>query len=697
MRVCRPGFLVAISVAAVGLVVRAAFFGVSVTHVPPAMDECITALQSKGMIESKDSVEAQAKLHPYPLLGRFPLLFLGQPYLFPLEAYLNAPFVGWLPRNAFGIRLMPALLGLLALLLSLLTLRAWGPWRDIWPGALLLLLPSAYQVMIQAGYAPPGYASFLFLSALVLYLAQRYRDASGWLPVRAVALGFCAGLAVASQSLALPMLMVAAAMVLVGRPWRTTRMAFPLFLAGAAVGFLPYVAAKIIHPGAHEVVSGVRSAAESVGRVWPLILNYTLPTAMGFRCTLFPDSENRLDVLPGADVVFPYLWLAVAGAAAALSAWRIGRALFRERRLAFGAGDAFVAVAWIGLLLFAASSRAFSHSFRYLLGVVWAFPFLIAHLYLAAGRRARVVLGGLAVACALLNLATGCALIRVWAGAGFAAREPHIYDLAPAIAYLRERGISRCYANYFDTYRINYMTDERILCSQHYNFRFRWWPLPYKAVVDASTNVAYVLGPAYRFPPAEFEEALDAMSVTCTKTVCGDATVYTDFVDRRGAPEERIPAAWLTASAACRSEDASRVIDDDLTTRWWSRKTQEPGLWVSLRLREPRPVSRLSMYYDSYYHDHAETMDIRVRSGEVWTTVATNVAWNLDHFEMINGHPVYGSIVHGIRFDPIVADEVRIEIREPLPGRDWSFDEARLFSPAAGAVVGPGPERADAE
>jgi len=647
------------------------------------MDECITALQSKMIVERKDTVEAQAKLFPHPPCGRFPLLFMTQPYLFPLEAYLNTPFIGWLPRNAFGIRTMPALLAALSVLLSWLTIRKWGALRDVWPGIVLILLPSGYLLMIQAGYAPPGYASFLFFAALVVYLAQCYRDAEGTmrLLVLAALVGFCGGLAIASQMIAVPMLAAAGGMILVDRRWRTTLFAFPTFVAGAVVGFFPYQLGKILYPGAHEVVSGVRTVGDTLGRIWGLILGYTLPTAMGLPTCLFPDGEDRLEIVPGVDKLFPYLWLVIAGGALLVSIWLVIRGLLKDRRLNVRTSDLFVAIAWTGIALFAVSSRAYSGSFRYLIGVVWTFPFLVTHLYLRAGKRLRMGLGTIAVCCAVLNLATGCALINVWNEDGFAAREPHIYNMEPAIEYLRERGIDRCYANYFDTYRINYMTDEQIICSQHYNFRFHWWPLPYKEVVDGSTNVAFVLGPSFRFPPEELEEGLEAMNVGYKKTQCGDASVYTDFEDRSGIAETQVPREDLRVSVGTTPEEADYLVDGDYYTRWRSMKTQEPGMGVSFSFPEPRSISRLSMYYNSYYHDHAGTMNIAARLHETWTTIATNVAWDLEHFEMINGHPVYGSVVHSMRFEPFVAEEIRVEVAEPIDGRDWSFSEACLFSP----------------
>jgi len=57
-----------------GLALRVSFFAISVHRIPPMADEAITALQAKQILQ-----------------GHCPLLFTAQPYMFPLESYLNVP------------------------------------------------------------------------------------------------------------------------------------------------------------------------------------------------------------------------------------------------------------------------------------------------------------------------------------------------------------------------------------------------------------------------------------------------------------------------------------------------------------------------------------------------------------------------------------------------------------------------------
>jgi hypothetical protein len=662
-----------------GLAYRVAWFGVSVRNIPVSTDESITVLQAKAITEDRRALTFRAKQHPPGLFGRFPLLFTGQPYLFPIESYLAAPFAPWLPRTPFGARVVPAVLGLLSVVCSLAILRAWGPLCDIWPAALLLIFPSTYLVMLQCAYALPGYVSFLLLIAVVVRLAQWHARARG---VRAIGLalaaGLLAGLACSGNFMAIAVAVAAGTMVCLAANGQSALASTPAFLAGVLAGMGPYLLGKRLYADAYGAVTMLVPWRESLKRLWSPILDFTLPSAMGVRCCLFPDGERAVALVPGAEKPFAVLWVAIVLAATALAAWQFARRLRRDRWPSLTAGDALAGATWLCLALFLLNRRSHSVTFRYLLVAVWTFPFLVAALYAHAGRWLRWALAGLCAALAALNLATGAVLMGRWSEEGFAAREPRLYALEPAIRELEARGINRCYAAYFDAYRLTFMTDERILCSQPYNERFLGWPIPYKDLVDASTNAAYVLGPTFRFRPEDFEQALAAMEVTARREPVGSAFLYTGFESPRPRSGPALPGRGMVVLAGQDPRDGWALHDGRYETRWRSVEPQRSGMSLDVTLAAPASADELRLYYNGYPHDRARSLNVFARGASGWEPVATNVGWRIERFEFVNGHPVFGDQFHSIRFPPVTTDTLRIEIAEPEPDRCWTLGEIEL-------------------
>ncbi len=669
------------SLAAIGF--RVAFFIISVNHVPASADESIVSLQAQQIARVSSSPVSRA-IHPRPILGRFPMLFMAQPYLFPIESYISAPFVRWLPRNAFGVRIIPAILGFLSIICLLLIMRRYGRLKDIWPGVLLALFPSTYLLMLQTAYALPGYSSLMLLSVLVILLAQIHNECSKYtcLVISAMASGFFAGLACSGTLMAVPVLLTAGAMVCLSTRWSRALVSFPVFSFSALTGMLPYFIAKRAYPGAHEAVSSLYSWHEAIACLWSPALNYTLPTAMGIRSCIFPDTKEAIALIPYMETIFAVLWVFLVAAAAVMCIHYFIVRLIHDKWPSFKTIDLFVGLSWIGLALFILSTRSHSHTYRYLLLLALCFPLIIGWLYTKSGKFLRVLLGIFAIFIAGLNIANCCMLMDRWSTSNFAASTVKLYEPQPAVDYLRKKGVDRCYATYWNAYRIDYLTDEQIVCSQPYNERFFGWPVPYKEIVDSSTNAAYVLSPGFRFLPDQFEDDLAVMQVAYHKQLCGDFSVYTDFKRVLQRTEQKIYPSLLTISVSIYPEAASVLNDGNYATRWRSHKAQEKGMWVNVQLPSSMPITRVSMYYNYYHHDRARSLNILAHTMDGWKTVRPDITRDMDPFEFINSHPIYGNQVQTIRFTPVITDLLKIEINEPEPGRDWTIGEIELYKVA---------------
>ena len=676
----KRGQLLVITIVVAAVAMRLAFFWISTTHVLVSGDESLSALMATGITQASDSEVFQAKQYPPGFGGRFPLLCLASPYLFPIQAYLAAPFARWLPHNAFGIRLIPALLGLLSVAFALLILRRQGHWRTTWPGGLLVLFGSAYLTMMQVAYAPPDYSAAMCFFFLVLWLVHRYDQAARRSPWLALAIGVSAGLACSGYPLSAPLLIATAAMVVMNARARQLWWSIPIYGAGALLGLSPYFAAKYLYPGAYGAVTRLHAFGPAMRRLWSPVTDFTLPRSMGISCTVLPESAEFITLIPALTTPFGYAWAALLIVTTGLSLYQFVRRIMAQHRPSLSMNDLFVAITWMSAGLFAFNTRADGGAFRFLLLAVMTFPFLVNHLYGAARARwLRVAIGGLAVLLALFNIATTGRLMQRWAEPSFG---PQFTDVRPAIAHLDKQGIRYCYSSYFDAYNINYYSHERIMCSQPYNERFFTWPVPYKPIVDQADRAAYVLGPSIRFKPEDLEWDLKAAGVTYTKTMCGQMAVYENFSRAAPPPEARIDGSRLTFSASHTSANAALLNDRNFYSRWWSHGTQTPDMWIQIQLDEPTPVARVTMYYDGYRFDHANSIRIMVKQGAHWVLHRDAIEWTLEPFAFPSGFPVYGQQFQIIRFPAVTTSALRIEIVEPQAGRDWTLGEIDLYQPA---------------
>lgn len=644
------------------LLLRVAFFAISVGHVPVSSDEAITMLQAEDIRR-----------------GQFPLLFYAIPYQFPLESYLISPCVNLLPHTPFGARILPALMSLAAVILGVLVFRKLGPLTRTWPGLLLILFPSAYFLVLQTANALPQHSTMILCSTLILYLSL-LRPATLWgVAANALAAGLVGGLAFSNHVLVMPVVFMAGFLFCLDRGWQRALAAAPAFMAGALVGLIPYILAKVSLAGAWQQVTRTLPWQEAIGRLWDPMLIGALPGAMGIQPPFYPDNVNKLVLVRGLGTVCAVIWAGLLLTATIVRLWRFMARLMRDKWPSLRIADLIVGVCWLAVILFAMNRRSDGISYRYLLLTVLCFPFLLAYLYAKSPVWIRVPLGTLAVALAVFNGASATMLMRTWSQKDFGARETELYDTGPAMEFLRKEGIRHCFASHWLAYRMTFEAAGDIVFSQPFNERFFTCPVPYRDRVNASTNVAYVLAPRLCMTPEGFEADMKKMGVRSRKQTLGDITVYWDFRQDVSRNEERVPRDRLKLSASCNTNDIWMLADGDRWNHWRTQRSQEPGMWIEAALPEPMKLNRASLFYTTYTHDLAAALRISVRTAGGWQVVAENVSADLDLFEFVNGHPLYGDELQTIRFPPTLGHALRVEIVEAKPYRDWSVGEIELY------------------
>ena len=668
---------------------RAAFFTVSVQQLNLSGDEAIRSLQAMSITQPKDSYHVQLQQEPRGLFGHYPLLFMAQPYLFPVEAYFSAPFIRWLPRSAFGSRLIPACMGLITCWLGLLlvnrafrTARREGEEERIGKfsryGALLLVVfPSTFLLVLQVAYPLPSYQAFMMLGLLALWLAERNRTVSWKNPLFALGSGFSVALAASNSLLALPLVAGVGVMVGVGCNWRKALTGTLSCALGIAAGLFPYFLAKVMYPGAHAAVSTLVTWDVALRRLWEPAVTFTLPVVLGMRSPLIPGWEELIGVIPIKS--FPYvgyLWTLFIFCALGCCIYFFILRLIRNRWPEVTVWDVMTGLSVGYLLIFVLSTRFGAREFRYLMPVALFFPLILAWLLSISKGFLRYILMGMAWVFVAINIITSVSLMKAWLEEDF---DGGFADTRPAVEWLKQHGIEHCYSSYMDVYTINYFAKEQVVCSQPYNQRFPGWPYPYGKAVDNASDVAFVLGPSKRFSRARLEHELRESGVSYQEVSAGTCQIYYDFDNPGIASGDRIEPKSIKVIVSHHQEDSNTLSDGILTHKWRTHVAQSKGMWIELTLPQSVLVRQLKIYYNGYPHDHARSLDIIARKADgTWQTVRSGLAWRLQPFDFINNHPVYSNLVQRVDMQGVQTNAIRIEIAEPNPGRDWTIGEIEV-------------------
>ncbi len=646
------------------LILRCTLFVISISRVPASVDEASAVLQAKKILNHSE----------------LPVLFPGQPYLFPIESYLLAPLVNTLPRNALGARYMAFLLGLITLFVFLILLSRQGLIKKGWPAMLLLLFPSSYWLILQSGYALPGYSSLcLFLSINLLL---------GWISVTKrnlfwVALaGLIGGLSFSSHMLSLCIVMPVGIWICLGWDWQSVLKRTSFYTIGGIIGLIPYGLAFTMDPGAYQSIMGTRHWHEAFP-MWLSMMESTLPGVMGLTPPIFPDIGRVLDFLPNMFIkIFMGVYLLILVWASVLGMILFSRRFIRLKWPTLEINDVFVAASWLCQIFFILDIRSQHSSYRYLLPMVVCFPFILSDLYAKCPSPLKYIIGAFACFLSVFNLSASIQIIHHWKQPDFAKKHAAIFNLQPVIHFLDDHQIRYCYAGFWVANRIPYETDERIICSEPFNRRFLGWPLLYKDSVDCARNVAYILclSGNMRFETIQdFEQDLSTMGVSYEKEICGDFEIYFNFKHEMSLQDQLMLEEEIVLSASSNKASLKRLNDGDYFTSWGSYEPQKKGMWIQGMLQKNRSINRISFFYNGDRHHWATSINVFAHTQKEWQEVVSHVSFKLDPFIFKNGHPVYGDHLQTIRFPSIEADGFRIEIEDPAPSH-WNVSEIELYS-----------------
>lgn len=424
-----------------------------------------------------DSDEAVVGLMARHILhGQFTTFFWGQRYGGSQEALLTAPLFAVFDSSWFVLRLVPIVLsGVAALLTWRVGRRLYGEPGAIAAGLVLWVWPPfvLYKLTHEWGFYASGVVYCAFLVLLSLRLVERPTR------TRAALFGLTVGLALWQSEQLGPIIATTAAWM----AWKLRRKLTVLWVAipCAALGMLPAIVWNLEHDfGSFSSAIADTTSYQHRLRIFASPL---LPMLLGLR-TPFSQTPLARSVL--TDLL--YLLLVVAFVYGAYRASRTPASLL------------FLIVAVYPFLYAVAPQTLFVQEPRYL---VVLSPVLALLLGLAATTVPR--------AAALLVIAAALSFVTLHRMGEYFQTVPADpptapRDLTPLVSTLDRLHITRVYATFWTTYRLDFDTRERIIATQSklrdlrlangqavaaHNSHARWQP--YEREVETARNHGFVL------------------------------------------------------------------------------------------------------------------------------------------------------------------------------------------------------------
>ena len=631
-----PGMVIGLAI-----LLRILLVAASHDNVPASSDEASIVLQAKEIAR-----------------GNFPLLFLGQPLLFPVEAYTMAPLVEWLPRNTWGARYQTWMLGSLSVIGFLLLARSAFAKNERWPAYLLILFPSSYLLLLTFGYAPPQYPTSLTLAWVSILLVLRNRRRPGmWLLSMA---GAASGLAISNHLLFLPVAL-GAFLLIVFDGSRTKVLKDALtFTLGLCLGLTPFLAAILLIPGAYSEFTPAQSLQDTLPGLFRFVISESLAGAMGMYPTLFPDlSEARQVWAKEIRVIFAVGYVLLCGYLLTLRLAALVRNLRARTWPKLEMVDAALVISLLTIFIFAAHDNEY-FAFRYLLHAVWCFPFLVGYAYVAASGRTKQVIASVVACCVVFNVVCSTKMIRQWRKPGRISAFADLPSLSPLLETLSSMRIDHCYASFWLAYRISFESDEKIKCTGPYNERFPQWPIPYKQEVDTDEKTAFVLTQTLgaRLTALEFEANTAFQEITYEKFDFHDGSspfnIYYHFsVNAHG--EERL--ASIKESIDCPRHGGTSGGQATLCHQEvWGDVL--PLFHVSLT--DSQTLTRLQLQEGPLSANLEENLRLAVRDHGQWRLLENGNDYSFIRLSFEHGHPLYHESFRLIRFQETNADALNI-------------------------------------
>ncbi len=391
---------------------------------------------------------------------------------------------------------------------------------------------------------------------------------------------------------------------------------------------------------------------------------------MGVNPTLYPDSAAHLDWSHSWQIVFAAGYILVAGFLFMQRSWLFCKTVMARSWPTLNLVDLALISSILTIGLFANHAVVVTDC-RYLLPAVWCFPFLIGHLYSSCRGRWKTLIGIVVIALTVFNIKTSVSVIKKWKKPGLIQQYSDTPPLDGLIKMLEAKNITRCYATFWLAYRITFESDERIICALPYNERYPYWPIPYKKEVDDAPDAAYVLTVGYLsfLNALVFETHLQEQGISAIIDQVGPFSVYYNF-SHPASQGERVlssDAYSLKESMQKGSFHSSGVRDAGSSPI--SSENQGESQWLEVDFATPQVLSNITLFNLPVPSNIEKTVRIFIRENtgenDTWRVLSDEANLSFSRLKFRQNHPVYDVFSEELRFNPVHASALMIELQQP--------------------------------
>ncbi|MBU1568586.1 MAG: hypothetical protein KJ630_23535 [Proteobacteria bacterium] len=308
---------------------------------------------------------------------------------------------------------------------------------------------------------------------------------------------------------------------------------------------------------------------------------------------------------------------------------------------------------------------------RYLLPAVWCFPFLIGHLYRSCRGRWSTLIGIIVIVLTIFNIKTSVSVIKKWKKPELIQQYSDTPPLDSLIKMLEAKNITRCYATFWLAYRITFESDERIICALPYNERYFYWPIPYKKEVDDAPDAAYVLTTGhFSFLNAlVFQTHLQDQGISATIDEVGPFLVYSNFSHPASHGERVLSSDAYVLRESSHSGRSHFPGERDADSSLIFPENQGESQWLEVNFPAPYILSSITLFNLPKPLNIKKDVRIYIRqkTGEnvTWRVLADEANLSFERLKFRNKHPVYDLFSEQIRFNPVRASGLIVELKQP--------------------------------